>query len=193
MKHFLLIGGTGVGKSSTINALARKENMAKIGYGSEPKTQKLMGYKANGYVLWDTPGLGEGIVEDERHIGSIIDLVSNSSKYQIHHVLLVIEANKRDFGGVYKVIDKLVRSRHENKFSVLMNQADQAMKGQNWNAEDELPTPTLLSFLEEQSVSAKERIVKNTGVTVSTPKYYSALKGYNVPEIHEYIVALSQN
>ncbi len=192
MKHFLLIGGTGVGKSSTINALAQKNNMAKVGYGSEPKTQKLMGYRARGYVLWDTPGLGEGISEDERHINNIVSLSVDNPKYQIDHVFLVIEAKKRDFGGVYKVIENLIRSRHEDNFSVLMNQADQAMKGQNWNAEENLPKPKLLEFLKEQAVSAKSRIMRNTGVVVSIPEFYSALTGYKVSEVHEHIVAISQ-
>lgn len=187
MKNILLVGGTGVGKSSTINALAKKNDMAKIGYGSEPKTQKLMGYKVGEYVLWDTPGLGEGIAEDERHIDSIVSLTSDSSKYKFHHVLLVIEANKRDLGGVVKVVKKLIRSRHEDKFSIILNQADQAMKGQNWNADENLPNSELMKFLDEQAISVSERIEKDTGVVVSTPKYYSALTGYGVTELDSYI------
>lgn len=191
MKHFLLVGGTGVGKSSTINALAHKNGMARIGHGSKPETQKLMGYKVGDYVLWDTPGLGEGIAEDERHIESILGLAHGSSKYNIHHVLLVIEANKRDLGGVYKVVEILVKSRYVAKFSIIMNQADQAMKGQNWNCVENGPNVDLKEYLDEQAVSFKDRVEKDTGVELSMPKYYSALTGYGVEELDDFIRQLA--
>lgn len=190
MMHFLLAGGTGVGKSSTINALKHRTS-AKVGYGSEPQTQTLMGYGADGYVLWDSPGLGEGVKQDQLHVDKIKQLIFRNHSHCIRHLLLIIEANKRDFGTVYKVIDSLVRPKFEKNVTVLMNQADQAMKGQNWSAEANAPKPALADFLRDQALSIQERIKSNTGLSIPLPIVYSAYTGYGVPELHEYLKALS--
>ena len=190
MTHFLVIGGTGVGKSSTINVLTGK-NLAKVGYGSEPQTQKLMGYGAKGYVLWDTPGLGEGLNEDMRHIRLIKELITNNAAYRIQHLLVIVEANKRDYGTVYKVIEEIAKPRYALHISILMNQADQAMKGRNWDGINNLPTSALLSFLNEQALSTQERIMRNTGVKVATPVFYSAATGYGVDTLDQHLKQLS--
>lgn len=190
MAHFLLIGGTGVGKSSTINALTPRR-MAKVGFGSEPQTQSLMGYGASGNVLWDSPGLGDGVDEDMRHISLIKDLITNNNHYRIQHLLLIIEANKRDYGTVYKIIEQIAKPNYDNHISILMNQADQAMKGTHWNSEMNEPSPKLLDFLHEQANSTKERIIKNTGISVSTPIFYSATTGFGITAINEHLQNLS--
>lgn len=190
MAHFLMIGGTGVGKSSTINALTQK-TMAKVGYGSEPQTQRLMGYGGRGYALWDSPGLGEGVNEDIRHIRAINDLIVNNPSYKIHHLLLIIEANKKDLGTVYKVIEEIAKPRFSQRVTVLMNQADQAMRGRFWNAAANEPLPELMAYLQEQAKSTQKRITDNTGISVNLPLFYSASTGYGVSFLHEYLVNLS--
>lgn len=190
MAHFLVLGATGVGKSSTINALTQK-TMAKVGYGSEPKTQKLMGYGANGYVLWDTPGLGEGVNEDIRHIQHIKSLLSDSSAYHISHILLIVEANKRDLGTVYKVIEEIVLPKYSKSLTIVLNQADQAMKGRNWDHSQHSPTMPLVEFLNNQTETIQVRVKENTGVAIKCPLYYSAATGFGVSELHQYLKQLS--
>jgi len=185
-----MIGGTGVGKSSSINALTGKK-MAKVGYGSEPKTQKLMGYGAQGYVLWDSPGIGEGVDEDLHHIRSINKLITQNPRYRIKHLLLIIEANKRDFGTVYKVIEEIVNPSYKNHLTFLMNQADQAMKGREWNHDMNGPTPRLFDYLTDQARSTCDRICQNTGINIPKPLFYSATTGYGVDYVHQYLQRLS--
>lgn len=191
MAHILIIGGTGVGKSSTINALSNK-TMAKVGFSAEPKTQRLMGYRVRDYVLWDSPGLGEGVNEDIRHIRSINELIAHHRGHKIQHLLLIVEANKRDFGTVYKVIDEIAKPQFSQQVAVVMNQADQAMKGRGWNANMNEPDPELLAYLNEQAKSVRQRIIENTGISISTPLFYSASTGYGVSSLNDYLVKLSR-
>ncbi|AUC88563.1 GTP-binding protein HSR1 [Alteromonas sp. MB-3u-76] len=191
MQHFLILGGTGVGKSSTINALTQK-NMAKVGYGSEPKTRTLMGYRAKSYVLWDTPGLGEGISEDANHIKMINGLIKRQTNYNFKHVFLIIEANKRDFGTVYKVFDEIVSPSFSNNVTVLINQADRALNGRFWNSERNEPAPELLQHLDQKAKSTQNRIKENTGISVPMPTCYSASTGYGLTRVDELLQVLSQ-
>lgn len=125
MVNFLVIGATGVGKSSTINALFKKDQ-ARVGYGVEPKTQGIQRYSTPGksYTLLDSPGLDESVEADERHLQYITNVINNRKYSKIHHLLVIIEANKRDLGTTYTIINKLAKPRFEDKITILINQAD---------------------------------------------------------------------
>lgn len=76
--NILVVGGTGVGKSSTINALFQVDNSrsqvnaAKVGIGPNPETQVLSKYRlAQNLIIWDSPGLGESTAADISHIRAI--------------------------------------------------------------------------------------------------------------------------
>ena len=63
--NLLITGGTGCGKSSTINALFNA-NVAKVGVGVDPETMDITKYELDNLILWDSPGLGDGIEADKR-------------------------------------------------------------------------------------------------------------------------------
>ncbi len=68
--NVLLVGGTGVGKSSTINALFQsheKESNAVVGEGTTPETMDIGDYELENLVIWDTPGLGDSPEKDKEH------------------------------------------------------------------------------------------------------------------------------
>ena len=53
----LVVGGTGAGKSSTINAMFERE-VAKVGRSYEPETMKIESTELNDCIrFWDSPGL----------------------------------------------------------------------------------------------------------------------------------------
>lgn len=62
----LVVGGTGAGKSSTINALFKKE-IAKVGRTFNPETMQIGSMELNELLrFWDSPGLGDNINNDKR-------------------------------------------------------------------------------------------------------------------------------
>lgn len=78
--NLMIVGGTGVGKSSTINALFGMEK-AKVGVSSNPETMDIKSYELGNVILWDSPGLGDGKQADERHTKAIISkLTEKDSK-----------------------------------------------------------------------------------------------------------------
>ena len=67
----LLVGGTGTGKSSTLNALFGS-NLAKVGDGVDPETQVISSYSLHNYLrIHDSAGLGDGKAADLEHAKNI--------------------------------------------------------------------------------------------------------------------------
>lgn len=51
--NILLVGSTGSGKSSTVNALFNME-VAKVGVGVDPETDKITSYTLSNLIIWDS-------------------------------------------------------------------------------------------------------------------------------------------
>ena len=181
-KHILLVGNTGSGKSSTLNALAERK-MSKVGIGVDSQTQKIVGYLIRPFIFWDTPGLGEGTESDKLHIKNINKIICTHEN-SLHKVGLVVESNKKDLGTVFKIIEEIVKPNNlADKLVIVLNQADVAMKGQGWNDEQKLPEPELIEFLKLQQSSIKRRIYESTNIDVSDITSYSAVYSYNLDNV----------
>jgi hypothetical protein len=181
--NVLITGGTGCGKSSTINALFG-EKIAEVNY-IRPETMEIENYEiGNNLIIWDSPGLGDGTEEDKRHASKLISKLhekNSQGEMVIDLVLVIIDGSNRDMGTAFELINKVIIPNLEdkNRIIVAINKADNAMSGVGWNNETNKPDENLLNFLDDKVLSVKKRIKESTNVDVD-PIYYSA--GMSVPE-----------
>lgn len=189
--NIMLVGGTGAGKSSTINALFG-ENVAVVGEGVNPQTDKIEKYSLSKVTLWDTPGLGDSPQNDEIYSKQIVAMLNKdgaSGNRLIDVVLVVIDASAQELGTSYHLINDVIIPNIGDKRRVLiaLNQCDFAMKGKYWDRNTNTPKPRLEDFLREKSISVSNRIRESTGVEVN-PVYYSALYKYNIAKLFFYLL-----
>ena len=128
--NILVAGATGSGKSSTINALF-DINKALIGLGAEPMTQDIKRYEFDNLILWDTPGLGDGIAEDERHKKKIVNQLQQKNidgEFEIDLVLVILDGSSRDMGTSFELINQTIipnlGESPEKRLLIAINQAD---------------------------------------------------------------------
>ena len=191
----MITGATGSGKSSTINALS-KSYISKVGNSVNPETMEISSFRLSDDLrFWDTPGLGDGIANDERHSKNIIDLlykdyfVDNYKYGLIDVALVVVEGGIRDMGTVYKLLKNIVLPNFpKNRVIVAVNQADMAMKAQYWDKINNKPQEELINFLEDKAISIQNRIKNDTNIDIVKPIYYSAEYRYNIDVLLEKII-----
>lgn len=177
--NLMITGATGCGKSSTINALFETE-VTKVGVGVDPETMDIKKFDFNNLVLWDSPGLGDGKDNDNRHAKNIIAKLNEKDgkgNVLIDLVLVIIDGSSRDLGTSYELINNVIipnlGEKPEKRILIAINQADVAMKGRGWNHSINRPEESLIKFLEDKIDSVKRRINEATGVKVQ-PIYYVA-------------------
>lgn len=191
----MVTGVTGAGKSTTLNTIFKK-NVATVGNGVDPETMDLNSYSLNDvFRLWDTPGLGDGIVNDEIHKRKLVDLLYKTYSLDgnvngwIDSAIVVLEGLNRDMGSTYTLLNEVIVSNIQaDRILVVINQADMAMKGRHWNKETNRPDEVLVDFLERQALSIQNRVKEATGVTIRKPVYYSAEYGYNIEKLLDFII-----
>lgn len=191
----LVVGATGSGKSTTLNAILQKDE-AKIGRGADPETMDTNYYMVNNLIrIWDSPGLGDGVKIDNEHKKKISDLLKK--KYQrnyvnygfIDMVLVIIDASSRDLGTEYDLINNVIlKNISPDRVLIAVNKADFVMYGRHWDKDSNQPDSTLLYTLDEKVTSVKKRIIESTGLNVPRPVYYSAEYEYNITKLLDFII-----
>lgn len=191
----LVIGGTGAGKSSTINALFERE-VAEIGRHCDPETMDISSMELNELLrFWDSPGLGDNVESDRRYSKDLVDLLYRAyyldgNRYGlIDTVLVILDGSGRDMGTTYRLLNEVVVPNFQiDRVLVAINQADMAMKGRHWNESMNCPDGVLMNFLEEKADSVQCRLIEATGIRVFRPVFYSAERNYNVKKLLDMII-----
>jgi predicted GTPase len=194
----MLVGPTGVGKSSTLNALLQDEK-AKVGYGVDPETVAIQDYELNDYIrLWDTPGLGDNPEKDKSHFKKIEELLTRKVTvdegeegkkeiYLIDLVIVLIDGSNRDNGSIIKLLNEVIfKDISANRILIVVNQADMVMKGHHWQSGN--PDAVLTTFIREKAVSVRRRISESTGKSFRKPVCYSATNNFNLYSLLDYII-----
>lgn len=207
--NILIVGATGSGKSSTINALFNTA-VAKVGQGSMPETATITRQELNNVVLWDTPGLGDSTANDLQYKKMIQDKLSEkdtNGEALIDLVLYILDGTTRNLGTDYDLLKStIIPALQSDKVSeidrliIAINKADQAQSGKHWNHETNQPQEKLVQFLEEKVNSTKQRLLDDTGITFE-PIYYAAgfkeddeaQKPYNIAKLYSVIAAKLKN
>lgn len=208
--NIMLVGATGCGKSSTINALFSCNGQedgyveaAKVGSKADPETRDIERYRIGNLILWDTPGLGDGTEVDGHHREVITELLREEDREGnalIDLVLVILDGSTRDMGTSHKILNEVIIPELKDetgRILIALNQADIAMKtGRHWDYEKNEPDETLQAFLEEKVASIKRRIREDAGLDVE-PVYYCAgykeesgkiVRPYNLSKLLNYIL-----
>ena len=193
----LVVGGTGAGKSSTLNALFEKE-VATVGRRCDPETMKIAAVRFNKKLrFWDSPGLGDNVQIDKSHERAIAEKLlqtwqpddENQLFGFIDMVVVILDGSGRDMGTTYHLLNEVVLPNIQaDRILVAINQADMAMKGRHWDESNNCPDSVLLAHLEEQAISVQKRILSTTDLNVAKPVYFSAERGYHIKELFDLII-----
>ena len=178
--NLMITGGTGVGKSSTINALFGRE-ISRVGIHAEPETMEIKSYELNDKItLWDSPGLGDGM-RDTEHARKIVELLrkkDSDGSYKIDLVLVIIDAASRDLGTTFSLISDVIvpnlgdENDKKTRIIAALNKCDAVMP-RHWNYNNSTPDDVLTRELDSRADILRRRIKDTTGVDVET-MYYSA-------------------
>jgi uncharacterized protein len=190
----LMIGATGVGKSSTINALFRR-NMTQVGHGVDPQTSKLDSFLlSNSIRVWDSPGLGDTAGYDTKYRKLLKDKLNTRIKNDelygfVDIIVVVLEAGRKDLGTVISLLTEVVvpHLNDEKRIIIALNQADFVLNGNHFDYNSCMPSVELVSFLEEKAVSIQQRLKNATGLSLPV-NYYSAETGYNLTKFLDCII-----
>lgn len=197
--NLLIVGETGVGKSSTIQALFDID--VEVGAGMKPTTMEISKYHKENLTIYDSPGLGEE--KDEEHRRKILNLLEkkdSEGKMLIDLVLVLLDFSHRDFGTAYKFINEVIprELKQEGRVVVALNKCDKVDIGE-WNKEENKPDTEMKEYLDGQIKVVQERIEQGGDFKLGDfIVYYSAgkhnAKGertrepYNVVELFCYIM-----
>lgn len=207
--NILIVGATGSGKSTTIKALFRdagEECDIEVKGGGLAVTKVIKKYEiGENFVVYDSPGLGDGSAEDAAHTRAIQALLreKNSTGDALIDLVLVIvnAAVGRDLGSTYKTVEvvaEAIAAEDRDRILIAINKCDQAPSDpdERWDYEANQPSAAQKEALEEMVAAIKTRLKESANLDCE-PIYYAAghysekkdkhYPSYNLPKLLDYL------
>lgn len=188
-----LIGFTGVGKSSTINALFNAGQKVSDVRACTQEEKAIFGNVAE-YVgskglvkIYDMPGLGEDIDADEKHLQTYSRVIPN-----VDVVVWTFQAGDRQMAPMQKALLDLKKTHGEElvkKLVFVINKADLTAPGETaWNTDFNMPSSEQKKNMDDAEKYIREKIIrvfpKWDGEIIS----YSAKKRYHLDQLMTMII-----
>ncbi|WP_104731396.1 GTPase family protein [Helicobacter rappini] len=203
--NILLMGGTGVGKSSTINAIYGA-NRVEVGTSARPQTQEIEQCQiSKNITLYDSPGLGEGSEKDKQHMEKIHKLLTDTDgngNAKIDLVLVITDASVKGLGQEYETIKYLLKTLGDSKRILIgLNKCDCAVSERYFDRESNKLGQKQDEFLREKVADLQARIKADTGLSLMgddivcySAGYYDEEtqtqdKPYNIVELEKMILS----
>lgn len=191
----LVCGATGVGKSSTLNALFGRD-VAESRDGASCCTQSIKFYQLSECLrLWDTPGFGDGTAQDESFARAIDDLLLKTCDLGGRNVrlidmaLLMLDVRIRNIHTPARLLKEILLPRlGRDRILLGFNQADTALCGRHWNAGLQCPDSRLQAELEKRATELWRRLETESGGSLAKPVCFSALHGFNLEALMDHVV-----
>ena len=124
--NILITGKTGTGKSTLVNAITGKPGFAQVGRSLKPETVDVTAYEAEVegilVVVWDSPGLQDGLEKEEAYLQSIEMSCRNNVDLFIYCVSMTENRfleGSRDIEAMAKLTDKLGKGIWNNAIFIL--------------------------------------------------------------------------
>ncbi len=180
--NILIIGATGVGKSTLLNKILNKD-IVKVGYGSKPETLNLDNYPLTSKItLWDSPGLGDGI-RDKNFEKELRKILSNSNFIDI--ILIVVDINDKRISTIEKLINIVIDidKKYTDKFLFILNKVDEAKSIRYWLDDENKPSKIQLQEIDAKIKDYQKRIEEVTKINIDYFLNCSAQMNYNLHTI----------
>jgi len=181
--NILIIGATGVGKSSLLNKICKQE-FASIGHKAYSETSDIESYPLTTKItIWDSPGLGEQTIQDKKYKKKLKKILLQ--EHMIDLILIVIDINNKSISTTIDLINfiKNINSKYTDRFLFILNKVDEAKHSRYWEDEDSKPSKNQYQYIESAITDYKKRIEESTNIKIQLFLNCSAEKEYNIHTI----------
>ena len=183
--QIVIIGKTGVGKSSTINKLFDPKPNLPIDH-VEPATVSIevltlsLGDRGD-LIIVDCPGLGDSPQADKRNMLAFKEILAQSDV-----AVWITKADDKTLGVDISLIKKILPKNLKDRLVVGINQIDNMQPGE-WNIEFNIPSKE-----QDASIKRKEEVVRarfnEIGIEPFSIVSYSAKRDYHLIKLFRALV-----